>query len=142
MIARLRAGHRRVVGWVGVVALAGFVAAMATRPPPPVRSDSWFADTLSWAAFGPGGQIRAALTADGRLAIARGPRLIAPDLLVYWEPLPPDYAGLLLLGGIGDAGVHSFELPPGALDGIINIQGFLQHTTHEWFPVRAIPELE
>lgn len=125
MIAPLRRWHRLLVGTVALVALAGLVAALAARPTVPRTAGSPRPDTTSWAAFGPGGQLRAIRERESSrdsIRVARGPRLVAPDLLVYWAPavadgrLPVD---AVLLGPLGDPGVRRYELPASAEPGVV-----------------------
>ena len=76
-------------------------------------------DTRTLTEFGPEGQLRAALAGEPGnefVSVARGPRLISPDLLVYWAPgkgAPGDHegSGMVLLGPLGDPGVHRYQLP-------------------------------
>lgn len=128
MIAPLRRRHRLLVAWVGAIALAAFVAALAARPPRPLNPGPARTDTSSWAAFGPDGGIRAIREREsGRewVRVARGPRLVSPDLLVYWAPAGGAGAelpvGAVLLGPLGDPGVRHYELPASDTPGVILI---------------------
>ncbi len=119
MIARLRGRHRRLVVWVGAIALAGFIAALLARPPRPIEPRLRSVDTTGWTSFGPEERLRASLLGepgDEYVNVARAPRLVGPDLLVYWSPdagAPGDAGGRgqVLLGALGDPGVYRYRLP-------------------------------
>ena len=132
MIARLRRRHRLLVGVLAVIVVLAFIAALTARPAPAITpstregTEPLPSDTSSWTAFGPGAELRAIREREPgreRLLIERRPGLSSPDLLVYWaadataeDDLPPD---AVLLGPLGDPGVHDFNLPAGEAAGAL-----------------------
>ncbi len=130
MIAPLRGRHRRLVIWVGAIAAVGFVAALLVRPSRPIEPRLRAVDTTAWTTFGPDGRLRAAIEGEPGnefVSVARAPRLVAPDLLVYWAPgdggAGDGGAGnAVLLGALGDPGVHRYRLPAGREGGNLSIQ--------------------
>ena len=130
MIARLRRRHRLLVGVLSVVVVLAFIAALSARPAPVIApsmregAEPLPYDTSSWTAFGPGLRaIRERESGRERLLIERRPGLSSPDLLVYWAADAPAAGDLptdaVLLGPLGDPGIHDFGLPAGEAAGTL-----------------------
>ena len=145
MIARLRGRHRTLVIWVGAIALAGFIVALLARPPRPIEPRLRSVDTTFWTSFGPEERLRAAILGEPGneyVSVARAPRLVGPDLLVYWAPGDAGGRGQVFLGALGDPGVYRYRLPSTREGGTLVIHSLGHDEVLAFHPVDDLVRIE
>ena len=151
MIRSLRRRHGAILlGLAAVVPLLAVVALLA-RPTLPIGPAPIPAPTTDeWTALLSEGRVRALIESDGGrewLHLKRNPALIAPDVLVYWTSAIPRQRGgpgddAVLLGPLGDAGTHTYDLPLRETPGVVLLYSLGHATVVGSTPVGSIARLD